>query len=930
MNEQRRALATLSFASIALLAVMPAVLGSSDAASARQQDALLAKLGLADSVHFSETDFDAGADRRWQFPRLRAAQLGVGEPLVFTLPGGRSVAMPLLDRSLLSPNTMSFIFSAPDIGCSAEIVLHKGELAGKIRATFEGRPESWSIASGPNGDHFTPANGDPGRAQDCGGVIGPNAEHPEEGGISGLCPDTGALVDVLLAYTPAMAATFSSTTALETALAADIASANSALTNSRVAMRFRIAGYFALTGNGSGTLSTDLTSAIGTTDGVWDNVHAERDAKGADIVAVITNSGGGGISAGGVDNPASAFCVCGSVGGFLLAHELGHNMGCCHAVGDGGGCDAGGFFPFSNGWRFDASGATYRTVMAYTPGTQIPYYSNPDVRYLGQPTGVPGDDPALSANNARTIGLTSSTVALHRCSTTPAADCDGDGIPDSQAIANGTVPDCNFTGIPDSCDIAIGISLDLNLDGLPDECPIGDTEVYSSTLTPLDTFGSAVSLSSKSGDIVPYLGIGAPGNDTGASNAGAAYAFSVNFGVLQTLGTIRAADPKANAFFGRGLAMYKRGESAVNPVYPARDFAFVGAYRWTDVAATGTFPSKGAAYLFAREGGTWRQLWRFTPPSTGGFALLANGLFGYSVAMGRHPREGADQLIVGAPGYANGQGRVYLMRNYFAGIPPREVGGILSTRQAPTAVDGDLYGSAVALEPAVRITTTQGIVTDRMLCVVGAPGRNLGKGAAYVFDRSYITSTTGSLGQFPLAGLNLTPPASMPLVEGDNYGAAVAVRGNLIAIGAPGMSGGRGGVFFWERSTTVASAVASSYSYRGFFKAPDGAADDALGSSISISPSITGGGFTVVVGAPKADIAAAGGVRQNAGKVYILHKTVGATGADLVQIRAAQDGATGDEFGYSASSVGGYSIIGAPFSDISGLNSGKARLLTIP
>ena len=54
-----------------------------------------------------------------------------------------------------------------------------------------------------------------------------------------------------------------------------------------------------------------------------------------------------------------------------FTHELGHNMGCCHAIGDGGGCETGGLYPFSNGWRFDAAGSTYRTIMAYAPGTRL-------------------------------------------------------------------------------------------------------------------------------------------------------------------------------------------------------------------------------------------------------------------------------------------------------------------------------------------------------------------------------------------------------------------------------------------------------------------------------------------------------------------------------------------------------------------------------
>jgi hypothetical protein len=49
-------------------------------------------------------------------------------------------------------------------------------------------------------------------------------------------------------------------------------------------------------------------------------------------------------------------------------------------------------------------------------------------------------------------------------------DCDGDGIPDAQAITSGIVQDCNRNGIPDSCDLLSGTSYDRNLNGVPDEC----------------------------------------------------------------------------------------------------------------------------------------------------------------------------------------------------------------------------------------------------------------------------------------------------------------------------------------------------------------------------------------------------------------------------------------------------------------------------
>jgi len=63
------------------------------------------------------------------------------------------------------------------------------------------------------------------------------------------------------------------------------------------------------------------------------------------------------------------------------------------------------------------------------------------------------------------------------------ADCDGDGIGDLCAIADGlasdcnenAIPDnceddCNLNGYPDDCDIADGVSTDCDSNGIPDEC----------------------------------------------------------------------------------------------------------------------------------------------------------------------------------------------------------------------------------------------------------------------------------------------------------------------------------------------------------------------------------------------------------------------------------------------------------------------------
>jgi hypothetical protein len=68
-------------------------------------------------------------------------------------------------------------------------------------------------------------------------------------------------------------------------------------------------------------------------------------------------------------------------------------------------------------------------------------------------------------------------------------DCNGNGVPDDEDIANGTSLDCNHNGVPDECepggttdcngnsihdlcDIYNGTSLDCNTNGVPDECDL--------------------------------------------------------------------------------------------------------------------------------------------------------------------------------------------------------------------------------------------------------------------------------------------------------------------------------------------------------------------------------------------------------------------------------------------------------------------------
>ena len=945
----------LSLAAVSLLLAMPAQLGFEsgfsnglNGGSANKLDAQLAELGIQDRIHFDDTDLLPGADRRWAFPMLQAAQLAVGDRMSFVLPGGTSIAMALVERQLLDERSIQFTFSDPAFGNAAEITVREGIVRGVVHATVGGRHFVWSLvtatdANGLTGEYyddlldatndthesltlgFDANSKDRGADGNSDGNSAENSDGISDGGIAGgsNCQDSGQIIDVLLAYTPGFAALFAGdTAALQSALTGDIGIASSSMANSNAVPRFRIAGFAPRPNSSTGTLDGDLIALINPNDGWNDGVHATRNAARADLVALYSDAApAGSVSVIGVGaaNGADAFSAVGRTADpqpvNSLARALGANMGCCSQVGLTPPCD--GYYNFSHAWTYGSGTANYQTIMASGTGIVIPFYSNPIVSWLGAPTGT------STANNARTASLTAIIVANYRCSSNPLIDCDGDGVPDDQAILSGLVPDCNATGIPDSCDIALGISLDINLDGIPDECPLGDVEFSAAGISALDTLGAAVGMSAKSGDALPLAVIGAPGNDTGASNAGGAYLFTVEAGVPVPIAFLQAGDRLTNAFFGRGATVYKRADSLSNPIITARNFALIGAYRWTETSTVGTFPSKGAIYLFAQQGAIWNQIWRYTPPATNVYQARENSLFGYSVAMGRNPREGSDQIIVGAPGHINGRGKVYLLRNYFPTGQSVERAGLLSTRQSTTPVDGDNYGAAVALEPFLPVAST-----SRVIAVIGAPGRNLAKGAAYIFDRGPGSST--GIGTFPTTPITLSPTGADALAEGDRFGAAVAISGNLIAIGAPGASGGKGRIYFWERSTTTIGAIPSTYTYRGTFNAPDGAEGDAFGSSIGISASVASTGFTIVVGAPTADIQTPGGLRNNAGKVYVLHKTIGLAGAELLSTRASFNPATGDELGYSAASTRGFSLIGAPFSDTTGLNSGKARLLTTP
>ncbi len=237
---------------------------------------------------------------------------------------------------------------------------------------------------------------------------------------AGGSADSGAYIDVFVAYTNAARASNGGTSGIKSLINLAVSHANTAYANSNVSQRIALVGTAEVAYTEDGSSSVDLSRFTNPSDGYMDEVHMLRETHRADLVALIQDYS---VTACGVAYlltttsglPGLGFSVTldSCISGQTFGHELGHNMGLAHGRGDGGGA-SGGIFSYSYGWRFFAADSNqYRTVMAYAPGTRIQHFSNPDVFYLGAPTGVPVGDPN-EANNALTLNQTAAIVANYR------------------------------------------------------------------------------------------------------------------------------------------------------------------------------------------------------------------------------------------------------------------------------------------------------------------------------------------------------------------------------------------------------------------------------------------------------------------------------------------------------------------------------------
>jgi hypothetical protein len=180
---------------------------------------------------------------------------------------------------------------------------------------------------------------------------------------------------------------------------------NSVYANSGITARLRLVHAGPCGYSESGNYNTDLMWLAGD-----QGIAALRTAHGADLVSLIIENGqycGMGMvgpASGRMFNVVNRGCA---VGNYSFVHELGHNMGARHDPANDPALTP---YAYGHGYNRGAD----RDVMAYPPGTRLPYLANPRILVNGAPMGN-----AETSDVARVINQNAELIASYRAGLQP-------------------------------------------------------------------------------------------------------------------------------------------------------------------------------------------------------------------------------------------------------------------------------------------------------------------------------------------------------------------------------------------------------------------------------------------------------------------------------------------------------------------------------
>lgn len=405
-------------------------------------------------------------------------------------------------------------------------------------------------------------------------------------------------------------------------------------------------------------------------------------------------------------------------------------------------------------------------------------------------------------------------------------------------------------------------------------------------------------------------GIGAGPNDTSAPDSGAVYVFVREHGAWREQAYLKASNSREGANFGSSVALSGDRLVVGAPVESSAARGVDG--NQADTSA----PYAGAAYVFVRENGVWRQEAYLKASNT---RAGSYDQFGTAVAVS------GDTVVVGAYGEASNatgvDGDQANTSAFYAGaayVFVRENGGWRQQAylKAPNTSRSPRFGQAVAVSGDTVVvgspsesSSATGVDGDPHY-IAPSPNTASQSGAAWVFVRengvwrqqAYLKASNARRGAY--------------------LGRSVAVEGDTIVVGSPNETSGATGVNGDENDTSATSAGAAyvfvresgAWRQQAYLKASNTSVlgvDAKFGQAVSLSAG------RVVVGAPGEWSRATGidGGQKNtasgrSGAAYVFVRQAGAW-RQQSYVKASNTRSLAD-FGSSVALFGATLAVGSP------------------